>query len=255
MSPCFWDRLEEGNERRKRDETRMPPVGHHHREKHFTASETIRDAIIGLSDGLTVPFALAAGLSGAVDSTHIVVIAGLSEIAAGTISMGLGGYLATRSQEDHYNSELRREKREVKEIPEEEMEEVSAIFREYGVQREESDPLVKALTRNPQAWVDFMMRFELGLEKPEGRRAYASAAVIGLSYAIGGLIPLTPYMLVHQNHMAFPISVGVTLLALFIFGYIKGRFLGVHPWRGALQTLLIGGIAAFVAFVVARMFA
>ncbi len=205
-----------------------------------------------MSDGLTVPFALAAGLSGAVDSTGIVVIAGLAEIAAGSIAMGLGGYLAAKSDSEHYASERRRERLEVKEKPGEEKAEVRDVFRAYGLTDEESAPVVMALASRPEAWVDFMMRFELGLEKPDPGRALKSAATIGGSYIAGGFVPLLPYMILANATSALMFSVAVTLLALLVFGYIKGTFTGARPLKSALQTMLIGGVAAAAAFGIAR---
>ena len=165
-----------------------------HQEGHFESTETVRDVVIGMSDGLTVPFALAAGLSGAVNSSHVVVLAGLAEIAAGSIAMGLGGFLAAQGDAEHYASERLREEREVVERTRDEEEEIYEIFEQYGVEREESMPVLEALKRNPPAWVDFMMRFELGLEEPQRNRASRSALTIALSYIVGGLIPLAPYM-------------------------------------------------------------
>src|SRR5215510_213816 len=207
-----------------------------HTERHFTASETVRDIVIGMSDGLTVPFALAAGLSGAVDSTTIIVTAGLAEIAAGAIAMGLGGYLAAKSDAEHYASEKRREQKEVAEIPEEEMEEVAQVFRGYGLTREQITPVVHALSERPKAWVDFMMRFELGLDEPRPERARMSALTIGGAYVAGGLIPLSPYIFLSGARAALAVSIGVTLLALLLFGFIKGRFTTAKPLRSALQT-------------------
>jgi len=226
-----------------------------HIEQHFTAGETVRDIVIGMSDGLTVPFALAAGLSGAVSSTAIIVTAGLAEIAAGSIAMGLGGYLAARSDAEHYASERRREQLEVKEKTAAEEEEVREIFASYGLTDEQSKPIVEALSKRPDAWVDFMMRFELGLEEPDPRRALRSALTIAFSYIAGGLIPLSPYLLVPAAHTALLISVIVTLLALLIFGYVKGHFTGTMPIRSGLQTALIGGLAATAAFIIARLIA
>lgn len=224
----------------------------HHTERHFTASETVRDIVIGMSDGLTVPFALAAGLSGAVATTGIIVTAGLAEIAAGSIAMGLGGYLAAKSDAEHYASEQRREHKEVQEIPEEEMEEVAQVFRGYGLTKEQVAPVVHALSERPKAWVDFMMRFELGLEEPKPERARISALTIGGAYMAGGLIPLAPYMLVSSPQNALLISVTVTLVALFVFGYIKGRFTTARPFRSALETALVGSLAAGAAFAIAK---
>ncbi len=226
-----------------------------HVEQHFTAGETVRDIVIGMSDGLTVPFALAAGLSGAVSTTSIIVTAGLAEIAAGSIAMGLGGYLAARSDAEHYASERNREQREISEKTEAEKQEIRDIFASYVLTAEESKPVVEALSKRPKAWVDFMMRFELGLEKPEPRRAYISAFTIALSYIVGGLIPLSPYILLPVARTALLTSVVVTLLALLVFGYIKGRFTGTKPVRSGLQTALIGGLAAAAAFLIARLIA
>jgi VIT1/CCC1 family predicted Fe2+/Mn2+ transporter len=223
-----------------------------HIERHFTGSANVRDIVIGMSDGLTVPFALAAGLSGAVASAHIVVVAGLAEIVAGSIAMGLGGYLAAKSDAEHYETERLREQREIKEMPFEEKREVQEILESYGMTPEESAPAVEAMSKRPQAWIDFMMRFELGLEQPDPKRALTSAATIAASYVAGGLIPLAPYMLLHQARPALTISVIFTLLALLVFGYIKGRFTGTHPGRSSLQTAVIGGLAAAAAFLIAR---
>jgi VIT1/CCC1 family predicted Fe2+/Mn2+ transporter len=224
-----------------------------HIERHFTAGAVVRDVVIGMSDGLTVPFALAAGLSGAVDNSHIVVVAGLAEIAAGSIAMGLGGYLAARSDAEHYESERLREEREVQEIPDEEALEVQNVFADYGLSHDESVPVVQALTRKPKEWVDFMMRFELGLEEPDPKRAMQSAFTIAASYICGGIIPLAPYMTLHSARMALVWSVVVTLVALGIFGYIKGRFTGSRPGRSAAQTVVIGGLAAGAAFLLAKL--
>jgi VIT1/CCC1 family predicted Fe2+/Mn2+ transporter len=224
-----------------------------HIEKHFTATATVRDIVIGMADGLTVPFALAAGLSGAVASSSLVVTAGLAEIAAGSIAMGLGGYLAAKTDLEHYTSERTRELRETEHIPEREAEEVSEIFRGYGLRDEQIMPLVDQLRANPAQWVDFMMRFELGLDVPDPTRARISAWTIALSYVVGGLIPLLPYIFFHDIVTAFWCSVAVTPVALFIFGYVKSGFTEVLPWRGGLQTVLVGGLAAAAAFGIARL--
>lgn len=223
-----------------------------HVEDHFESTELVRDVVIGMSDGLTVPFALAAGLSGAVGSSHIVVLAGLAEIAAGSIAMGLGGYLAARSDVEHYASERLREEKEIVERTRDEEEEIYRIFEEYGVTRTESDSVLLALKRNPRAWVDFMMRFELGLEKPASFRARQSAAVIAFSYIAGGFIPLVPYMLLEASS-ALRASVVITLIALFFFGAVKGRLTGGGAWKSALQTVFIGGLAAGAAYTLARL--
>jgi len=224
-----------------------------HTERHFTASDTVRDIVIGMSDGLTVPFALAAGLWGAVDKTSIIVTAGLAEIAAGSIAMGLGGYLAAKSDAEHYASEQRRELKEVVEIPEEEMEEVAQVFRGYGLTGEQIAPVVHALSERPQAWVDFMMRFELGLEEPKPERARISALTIAGAYIAGGLIPLAPYVFISKASLALLYSVAVTLAALLLFGWIKGKFTTAKPLRSALQTALVGSLAAGAAFLIARL--
>jgi VIT1/CCC1 family predicted Fe2+/Mn2+ transporter len=223
-----------------------------HTERHFTASDVVRDVVIGMADGLTVPFALAAGLSGAIAQTSIVVTAGLAEIAAGSIAMGLGGYLAAKSDADHYAAEQRREVQEVIDKPREEMEEVAEIFRVYGMTEEHIAPVVEAMRNRPKQWVDFMMRFELGLEKPEPGRARTSAMVIAGAYIAGGLIPLAPYMLLANASTALNVSVVFTLLALAIFGFVKGRYTGARPLRSAIQTTLTGGLAAGAAFAIAR---
>jgi VIT1/CCC1 family predicted Fe2+/Mn2+ transporter len=223
-----------------------------HIERHFTAGDVVRDVVIGMSDGLTVPFALAAGISGAVDNSHLVVVAGLAEIAAGSIAMGLGGYLAARSDAEHYESERKREELEVKEIPDEEAREVQNVFTDYGLTRDEAAHVVEALTKKPKEWVDFMMRFELGLEEPNPKRALQSAATIAGSYIGGGFIPLAPYMVLDSARTALVWSALVTLIALGVFGYIKGRFTGSKPGRSALQTVVIGGLAAGAAFIIAK---
>lgn len=224
-----------------------------HIEKHFEASDTVRDIVIGMSDGLTVPFALAAGLSGTVAQTGIVVIAGLAEIAAGSIAMGLGGYLAARTDRDHYNSERDREYRETIELPDKEREEVADVFRGYGMSEKDIAPVVTAISADRKHWVDFMMKFELGFEEPDPKRARNSAVTIAASYIAGGLVPLAPYMLVPDLSQALEISVIVTLIALFIFGYFKGRMTGISPFRGGLQTVVIGGLASAAAFALARL--
>lgn len=224
-----------------------------HIEKHFTATATVRDIVIGMADGLTVPFALAAGLSGAVASSGLVVTAGLAEIAAGSIAMGLGGYLAAKTDLEHYASERLRELRETQHIPEREAEEVSEIFRGYGLRDEQIAPLIETLQANPTQWVDFMMRFELGLDEPDPTRARISAWTIACSYIVGGLIPLLPYMVFQNVLTALWWSVAVTPLALFVFGYVKSGYTGVPPWRGGFQTVLVGGLAAAAAFGIARL--
>lgn len=223
-----------------------------HVEKHFTAGESVRDVVIGMSDGLTVPFALAAGLTGAISQTGIIVTAGLAEIAAGSIAMGLGGYLAARSDADHYHSERAREEGEVREVPGREREEVAEIFRGYGLTDAEVAPVLRAFEAKPAAWIDFMMRFELGLEAPDPRRALRSALTIAGAYVAGGLVPLLPYMLTGSAAAALPASAGFTLVALAAFGWAKGRFTGAGPLKSAAQTALVGGLAAAAAFALAK---
>jgi VIT1/CCC1 family predicted Fe2+/Mn2+ transporter len=223
-----------------------------HQETHFESTETVRDVVIGLSDGLTVPFALAAGLSG-IAASHIVVVAGLAEIAAGSIAMGLGGYLAARGDVEHYASELAREKNEVIHRAHDEEEEIYEIFEKYSVSREAASPVLQALKKNHSAWVDFMMRFELGLEEPAANRAHRSALTIAFSYVAGGFVPLLPYMFVSDSATALKLSVIITLFALAIFGAIKGKLVGTGWFRSALQTTLIGGAAASAAYLLARL--
>jgi VIT1/CCC1 family predicted Fe2+/Mn2+ transporter len=229
----------------------MPPTPHAH--KHFTGTATVRDIVIGMSDGLTVPFALAAGLSGAVDATSIVITAGLAEVAAGSIAMGLGGYLAARTDSEHYATERATEEGATIEMPEPEAEEVALVFRSYGLPEETVATVVKAISGDRNRWVDFMMQFELGLEKPDPRRASRSAMTIAGSYVAGGLIPLAPYFFLRPIHSALMVSVIVTLLALFAFGYVKGRFTVKKPFRSAWQTVVVGAIAASAAFALAKM--
>lgn len=226
-----------------------------HVEKHFNASESVRDVVIGMSDGLTVPFALAAGLTGAIAASSIVITAGFAEIAAGSIAMGLGGYLAVKSDNDHYLSEKQREHLEVKQMENKEIEEVSEIFKDYGLNEIEIEPILKNFQSKPNKWVDFMMKFELGLEEPNPKRAYKSAATIALSYIAGGIIPLSPYFFFSSAQKGLLFSALVTMLALLCFGFIKGKFTSAKPFRSAFQTVLIGGLAAGVAFLLAKFIA
>ncbi len=230
-----------------REGCRMPQTSHV--EKHFTSTETVRDIVIGMSDGLTVPFALAAGLSGAVDATSIIITAGLAEIAAGSIAMGLGGYLAAKTDAEHFA----REERETVEMPEEEAAEVAQVFRQFGMSEETVTTIVAAVRSDQKRWVDFMMRFELGLEEPDPGRACTSALTIALSYIAGGLVPLAPYFFFQSVHTALVASIVATLLALMVFGYIKGRFTTPRPLRSAWQTVAVGGLAAAAAFLIAKM--
>ena len=224
----------------------------YHREEHFEGGNTIRDIVIGMSDGLTVPFALAAGISGAVAETYLVVTAGFAELAAGSIAMGLGGYLAARSDAEHFETETKREQLEIVEQTQVEEQEIYDIFSQYGVSKNESSSLVAALKRNPRVWKDFMMKFELGLEKPDPSRAFKSAFTIAFSYIIGGIIPLFPYILISDSHKALLISASLTLLALFGFGIAKGYFTGASLFKSGFQTAFVGGMAAGAAYLLAK---
>lgn len=226
----------------------------HHEETHLKSSDFLTDVVIGMSDGLTVPFALAAGLSGAVDSNSIIVIAGIAEVAAGSIAMGLGGYLAGKTEIDHYQSELKREYEEVEAVPDIEKQEVKMFFANIGLSEEMQEKAAEEISRDKKQWVDFMMKHELGLDKPDTRRAAKSALNIGLSYAVGGLVPLSPYFFVETPAEGLRISAAFTLLFLFIFGFFKSRITGVNPWLGAIRVTLIGALAAGAAFGVAKLF-
>jgi vacuolar iron transporter family protein len=223
-----------------------------HVERHFTAGDRVRDIVIGMSDGLTVPFALAAGLSGAVASSRLIVTAGFAEVAAGSIAMGLGGYLAARGDAEHYASELAREEQEIRDVPEVEAAEVANVLTTYGVGATEAQTIAEAMRARPEKWRDFMMRFELGLEAPDPKRALQSALTIAVAYILGGLIPLAPYLALSSAQAALKASVLVTLIALIVFGYVKGKFTGAGPLRSAVQTAIIGSLAAAAAFAIAR---
>ncbi|MBC7721618.1 MAG: VIT1/CCC1 transporter family protein [Pedobacter sp.] len=225
---------------------------HYHQEIHLTSSDLLKDIVIGMSDGLTVPFALAAGLSGAVSNTNLIVIAGIAEIAAGSIAMGLGGYLAGKTEQDHYNSERRNEYDEIETKTEVEKEEVRVFFREWGFSQNLQDQAVEEICKDKDRWVDFMMKHELGLDKPDPKRATKSAFNIGVSYIIGGLIPLSPYFFIANTYEALKISVIVTLICLFVFGYFKSKLTGVNPLIGGLKVMLIGAAAAAAAFGIAK---
>jgi len=225
-----------------------------HVEKHFMATETVRDIVIGMADGLTVPFALAAGLAAAVSSTKVIVTAGLAEIVAGAIAMGLGGYLAARTDAEHYGSERKREDREIDNLKAKETQEVEEIFEGYGLTGDALKEVVSAITSDRERWLDFMMRFELGLEEPDPKRAPISAGTIAGSYLVGGLIPLAPYMLASSISEAFSYSVAFTAFALLTFGGVKGYFTGINKAKSAFQTLLVGGLAAAAAYALAHAF-
>lgn len=223
-----------------------------HHEHHLKSSDTIRDIVIGMSDGLTVPFALAAGLSGAINSSGIVVTAGIAEIVAGSIAMSLGGFLAGRTEADHYAAELKREYDEVERVPEQEKKEVMEVFADFGLSLKLQQEVADEMAKDTDKWVDFMMRYELGLEKPEANRATRSAFTIGISYIVGGIIPLSPYFFIANSQMALYYSCAVTLVCLFVFGYFKSRVTGQPALSGAIKVLLIGALAATAAFVIAK---
>ena len=227
---------------------------HDHVESHLKSSDLLRDVVIGMSDGLTVPFALAAGLSGAVDNSGIIVIAGIAEIAAGSIAMGLGGYLAGKTEQDHYRSEVKREYDEVENLRHKEIEETKEFFANIGLSPEIQDKATEEIAREKDRWVDFMMKYELGLEKPDPKRATKSALNIGVSYIVGGIIPLSPYFFIASSAEALKYSVIATLICLFVFGYFKSRITGVNAFWGAVRVTLIGAVAAGAAFAVAKLF-
>jgi VIT1/CCC1 family predicted Fe2+/Mn2+ transporter len=226
----------------------------HHQEEHLQSSDFIRDIVIGMADGLTVPFALAAGLSGAVNSTGIIVIAGIAEIAAGSIAMGLGGYLAGKTEQDHYNSEKKREYYEVNHLRHLEIEETKEFFANIGLSKELQDKATEEIAKDKDKWVQFMMKYELGLEEPDPKRATKSAFNIGTSYIVGGLVPLSPYFFVESPIDGLKYSVVLTLICLFVFGWFKSKVTGVNPWWGAVRVTLIGAMAAAAAFGVAKLF-
>ena len=225
-----------------------------HKEEHLRSSDFVTDVVIGMSDGLTVPFALAAGLSGAVHTNTIIITAGIAEIVAGSIAMGLGGYLAGKTEQEHFQSELKREYNEVENVPEKEKEEVKLIFAQYGLNENTQKTIIEELSKDKNKWVDFMMKYELGLDKPDVNRARNSAATIGISYIIGGLIPLTAYFFTHTPYEGLLFSALLTILCLFFFGYFKSKVTGQPPLKGALKVTLIGITAAAAAFLVAKLF-
>jgi len=224
-----------------------------HHEHHMKSSDTIQDIVIGMSDGLTVPFALAAGLSGAIQSSGIVVTAGIAEIVAGSIAMGLGGFLAGKTEADHYVSELKREYDEVERVPDQEKLEVREVFAGFGLSEKLQHEIADEMARDKKQWVDFMMRYELGLEKPDPNRARKSALTIGLSYVVGGIIPLSPYFFIKDSQEALYYSCAITVVCLFVFGYFKSRVTGQPPVSGAFKVLIIGALAAAAAFAMAKL--
>src|SRR5258708_18688897 len=224
-----------------------------HHEHHLKSSDTIKDIVIGMSDGLTVPFALAVGLSGTNAHSTIVVTAGIAEIVAGSIAMGLGGFLAGKTESDHYASELKREYDDVERVPEQEKMEVKEVFAGFGLSVKLQDEVADEMAKDKDKWVDFMMRYELGLEKREANRARQSAITIGLSYIVGGVIPLSPYFFIANSQRALYYSCAITLVCLFVFGYFKSKVTGQPPFSGALKVLIIGALAAAAAFLMAKL--
>jgi VIT1/CCC1 family predicted Fe2+/Mn2+ transporter len=218
------------------------------------SSLLLRDIVIGMSDGLTVPFALAAGLSGVVDNSNIIIVAGIAEIAAGSIAMGLGGYLAGKTEQDHYKSELKRELEEVERVPEREKQEVREFFEQIGLSKEIQERATEEIATDKTRWVNFMMKYELGLDEPDAKRATKSALNIGISYIAGGIIPLLPYFIINTSTEALKVSIAATLVCLFVFGYFKSKLTGVHPFWGAVKVMSIGALAAGAAFGVASLF-
>ncbi len=226
---------------------------HHHHEHHNKSSESLRDFVIGMADGLTVPFALVAGLTGVIDSTDLIVTAGMAEIAAGCIAMGLGGYMAARTESEHYNSEYSRELYEIKELTHIEVKETHDILVDFGVSEQDAPLIIEGLKKNPKKWADFMMRFELGLEKPDAARLYKSPLIIGGAYVAGGIVPLAPYILLNNVHEALPVSCVVSIIALFAFGAFKGHYTGQKWLKSAFNTTIIGAAAAGAAFLIAKL--
>lgn len=225
---------------------------HHHEENHFKGSQTVRDIVIGMADGLTVPFALTAGLSGAISSNTIIITAGVAEIVAGAIAMGLGGYLAGNTEYQHYYAEKKREEWEVDHLPEKEMQEIRDLVGEYGLSEEIKNRFALELAQNKSKWVDFMMRFELNLEEPDVHQAKKSAALIAAAYVIGGFVPLSAYIFTNSPQQGLYISVALTISALIIFGYVKSKLIGQHPFKGALKTTVIGILASAAAYFIAK---
>jgi VIT1/CCC1 family predicted Fe2+/Mn2+ transporter len=227
---------------------------HLHLEEHMKSTDLLSDVVIGMSDGLTVPFALAAGLSGAVEGhVNLIWIAGIAEVAAGSIAMGLGGYLAGKTEQDHYKSELKKEYWEIEHKREVEIQEVRTVFLGWGLSKDTAEEATQEIIKDKQRWVDFMMKFELGLESPDPKRARKSAMNIGLSYVVGGLIPLTPYFFVTDAIKGLEISAAITLVCLYVFGYFKSKITGINPWWGGLKVMFIGAIAAATAFAIAKL--
>jgi VIT1/CCC1 family predicted Fe2+/Mn2+ transporter len=231
----------------------MEPT-HLHLEEHLQSSDLLTDIVIGMSDGLTVPFALAAGLSGAVQgNVSLIWIAGIAEIAAGSIAMGLGGYLAGKTEQDHYNSELKKEYWELTHKREVEIDEVRRVFIEWGLSAATAEEATMEIIKDDDRWVEFMMKHELGLQKPDPKRAKKSAFNIGTSYIVGGMVPLVPYFFVENAIDGLKVSAIITLICLYIFGFFKSKITGINPWLGGLKVMMIGAVAAGAAFTIAKL--
>jgi VIT1/CCC1 family predicted Fe2+/Mn2+ transporter len=221
-------------------------------EKHNKNTNLVKDIIIGMSDGLTVPFALTAGLSGVLNTNHLIIVSGLAEITAGCISMGLGGFLAGQSETEHYDTELKREYDEIEKVPLTELKEVEDIFSEMGVEKSLSKQVALQVSRDKNHWADLMMKLELKMERPSKNQAAITAGTIALSYLAGGFIPLFPYIIFDNSKTGFNVSCVVTTMALIAFGYFKSKMTGQPPLKGTIKVTITGIIAAAAAFLLAK---
>lgn len=216
-------------------------------------NDFFQDITIGLSEGLMVPFALAAFLSAAVNSTSLIILVDIAAIAAGSIAMGLGGYMVNKTEIDHYNAELKRESNDVEQLPKHEKEEIKKFYSNLGLSRDVQEQAANEVEKDKKSWFDFIMKYELDLAKPDQKSATKTAFNIGFSYIIGGIITLSPYFFVHDVKIAFKVSSVLTLICLFIFGYFKSRLTGDNPWVGAIRIMMIGATTAACAFGIARL--
>ena len=230
----------------------MPP-GPPHEETHVVQVEPVRDLVVGVAEGLTVPFALTAALAAGAAAPPVILGAGLAATAAGAVASGLGGYLAARREAEHYAAERRREEEETRLYPDRERWEVAAVLHRYGVRGAVLNQAVEAVASDRRKWVDFMMRFELDLAEPDPNRAARAAVATFAAQLAGGLIPLLPYLVFASPRPALLVSCGITALALLAFGWLKARATGLSPLRGALQSLALGTAAAFLAWLAARL--
>ncbi|KTW30846.1 hypothetical protein T552_00557 [Pneumocystis carinii B80] len=230
-----------------------PLINKERMEMTSESSRIISDIILGLSDGLTVPFSLAAGLSSFYNS-KIVLTAGMAELISGAVSMGLGGYLAVKSEVEHFEHIRRTQMDLLIHAPENRSQQILNQLESYGIVNEVCRPLVFCLKQNPIDFVNFVMRFDLCLQKPSLRTAWFSAITIAMSYFLGGLIPLIPYIIFYNDtFLGFKISVILVAIVLFIFGYLKSIYLIGSIKKSiysAFQTLLVGIIAAISAFTI-----